>query len=217
MTVRMINAGEVLEAVSGIGLEVSESQAGQLSAFANLLLRWNRAYNLTRIEKPEDVLSLHIADSLTLVKAFPEISPAAAVVVDAGSGGGLPGIPLAVMRTDLSVTMVDSVRKKVLFLRQAVLETGLANASALHARVETLSIQADVVTSRAFAALPLMVELTKGLLRPEGRWVAMKGKVPEDEIRDLPPYAEVEKIMPLRIPGTAVERHLIVLKHRRSG
>lgn len=198
-----------------MGLALYDTQVEQLAHYGELLLKWNATYNLTSITNADDVLTLHLLDSLTLVHAFDEAVPNVKTVMDVGSGGGLPAIPLATVRPDISVTMVDTVKKKVLFLRQAVLELRLLNAKALHTRVEKLKQEpVDVITSRAFASLRDMTEWTRHLLKPEGRWLAMKGKLPQEEIDALSSDIEVEKIVPLSVPGGDFERNLIVLKFK---
>lgn len=201
-----------------IGLDLTNEQAEKLARFTVLLLKWNKTYNLTSIENPDDVVRLHIADSLTLVQHFDELVPGVRTVLDVGSGGGLPAVPLAVMRPDLYVTMVDAVQKKTIFQRQACVACGLKNARAVHARVETLKgNKYDIVTSRAFASLSLMVELTRELLADDGRWLAMKGKTPDEEIAELPEDVEVEKQVALTLGNGKIDRVLIILKRRTVG
>lgn len=198
-------------------VDLSDEQVERLAHYGELLLKWNSTYNLTSITNADDVLVLHLLDSLTLVKAFDSVVSGAATVMDVGSGGGLPAIPLATMRSDISISMVDTVKKKVLFLRQAILELKLKNAKALHTRVEKLTHEkVDVITSRAFASLRDMTEWTRHLLREDGCWLAMKGKVPEDEIKDLSDDIEVKEIIPLTVPGEDLERHLVVLRFKAS-
>lgn len=213
------NAVEIQEKVrDDIGLVLTQVQAERLALFASLLLKWNKAYNLTSIKNPEEVVRLHIADSLTLVQNFDELAGTAKCVLDVGSGGGLPAIPLAIMRPDLDITMVDAVQKKTIFQRQACLTCHLSNAKALHARIESLSGRKyDVITSRAFASLKDMVALTRSLLSDNGRWLAMKGKLPEEEIKDLPNDVEVEKQVRLTLGKGEIDRVLIVLKRKDCG
>ena len=178
-----------------IQLELTEDQAEKLARFSSLLLRWNNAYNLTSIKNPEDVVRLHIADSLTLVQHFSDLVGDVKNVLDVGSGGGLPAIPLAIMRPDLRITMVDAVQKKTLFQKQACVTCRLSNVEPIHARIE-------------------MVELTRDVLAEDGRWLAMKGKFPEQEIEELPPDVEVEKKQLLTLEKGKIERVLIVLKRK---
>ncbi len=179
----------------------------KLLAFRDLLLKWNKVYNLTALRDPEQAISHHLLDSLVIL---PQVG--AGNLLDVGSGGGLPGIPLAIARPELVVTMVDTVQKKATFLQQAVIELGLQNVAVHHARVEAMSGQYAQITSRAFAELALFVSLTRHLLAPGGRWLAMKGVRPDAEINALPADIQVEAVMPLTVPGLAAERHLIILK-----
>ncbi len=190
-----------------LGIELPDTAQQQLLAFRNLLLKWNKTYNLTALRDPEQAISHHLLDSLTIL---PHVGDGN--LLDVGSGGGLPGIPLAIARPALSVSMVDTVQKKATFLQQAAIELGLKNVVAHHARVEEMCGQYAQISSRAFAELKLFVELTRHLLAPGGRWLAMKGVRPDDEIAALPADIVVENIIPLRVPGLAAERHLILLK-----
>ena len=188
-------------------IDLSEATQDKLLAFRDLLLKWNRTYNLTALRDPAQAVSHHLLDSLAIL---PHIG--AGPLLDVGSGGGLPGIPLAIARPELSVSMVDTVQKKATFLQQAGIELGLKNVAAYHARVEEMSGQYAQISSRAFSELALFVSLTRHLLAPGGRWLAMKGIRPDDEIAALPADVSVEAIIPLAVPGLDAERHLIILK-----
>lgn len=188
-------------------IELPEAAQQQLLAFRDLLLKWNKTYNLTALRDPEQAVSHHLLDSLAIL---PYVG--AEPLLDVGSGGGLPGIPLAIARPALSVRMVDTVQKKTTFLQQAAIQLGLKNVAVNHARVEELPGQYAQISSRAFAELKLFVELTRHLLAPGGRWLAMKGVRPDDEIAALPVDILVEQIIPLHVPGLDAERHLIILK-----
>lgn len=190
-----------------IALDLSEEQQDKLLAFRDLLLKWNKTYNLTALRGPEQAISHHLLDSLVIL---PHIGPEP--LLDVGSGGGLPGIPLAIARPELPVRMVDTVQKKTTFLQQAAIQLGLKNVTVDHARVETLNGQYAQISSRAFAELKLFVDLTRHLLTPGGRWLAMKGVRPDDEIAALPADIIVESVIPLHVPGLDAERHLIILK-----
>ena len=193
-----------------LGINLPESAIEQLIAFETLLLKWNRTYNLTAIRDPGDVRIQHILDSLSILPWITQ-----GKLLDVGSGGGLPGIPLAICKPELQVTLVDAVQKKVSFLQQAAIELGLKNITPTHARVETLSaLTFDIITSRAFAEIAQFIELTRHLIAPAGRWYAMKGLIPHAEIAALPSDIEVEHIHPLAVPGLEAERHLLVLKVR---
>ena len=178
-----------------------------LLAFRDLLLKWNRTYNLTAIRDPEQALAHHILDSLAILPWVGE-EP----LLDVGSGGGLPGIPLAIARPALAVTLIDAVDKKTSFQRQAAIELGLGNVVALHGRVEALSGSFAQIVSRAFSDLAAFVGVTRHLLAPGGRWLAMKGLHPVAEMAALPSGVVVDAVHPLTVPGLDAERHLIVLK-----
>ena len=198
-----------------ITYELSQAQA--LVTFCETLLKWNATYNLTTITDASSVLTLHVADSLTLVPKVKEFAPAARRVLDVGSGGGLPVVPLAVMRPDLSVSAVDTVKKKAVFLRQAGVMCRLRNFTVYNDRVEKLSVPPfDVITSRAFASLKDMTFWTEHLLAENGVWLAMKGKLTEDEMAGLDRQKYEVSPVPLSVPGAEVERHLVVIRRRRS-
>ena len=193
--------------LADLGIALPEAAQHKLLAFRDLLLKWNRTYNLTALRDPDQAISHHLLDSLAIL---PHVGPDP--LLDVGSGGGLPGIPLAIARPELAVSMVDTVQKKATFLLQAAIELGLANVTAHHARVEELPGQYAQISSRAFAELGLFVSLTRHLLAPGGRWLAMKGVRPDAELQALPADIAVDAIIPLNVPGLAAERHLIILK-----
>ena len=193
--------------LADLGLNVPDSAQQKLLAFRDLLLKWNKTYNLTALRDPAQAISHHLLDSLAIL---PQLD--VGNLLDVGSGGGLPGIPLAIARPELQVCMVDTVQKKTTFLQQAVIELGLKNVTVNHARVEEMQGQYAQITSRAFAELGLFVSLTRHLLAPNGRWLAMKGIRPDDELKALPADITVEAIIPLTVPGLGAERHLIILK-----
>lgn len=198
-----------------ITYELSQAQA--LVTFCETLLKWNATYNLTTITDASSVLTLHVADSLTLVPKVKEFAPAAKRVLDVGSGGGLPVVPLAVMRPDLSVSAVDTVKKKAVFLRQTGVMCRLRNFTVYNDRVEKLSLPPfDVITSRAFASLKDMTSWTEHLLAENGVWLAMKGKLTEDEMAGLDRQKYEVSPVPLSVPGAEVERHLVVIRRHRS-
>ena len=190
-----------------MGVPLSEAAQKKLLDFRTLLLKWNKTYNLTALRDPALAISHHLLDSLVIL---PHITQGN--LLDVGSGGGLPGIPLAIARPELSVTMVDTVQKKATFLQQAAIELALPNVTVHHARVETMTGQYSQISSRAFAELGLFVSLTRHLLMPGGRWLAMKGVNPAAEISALPADIVVEAVIPLTVPGLDAERHLIILK-----
>ena len=193
--------------LTALGIALPEAAQLKLLAFRDLLLKWNRTYNLTALRDPQQVISHHLLDALAIL---PHVG--AGPLLDVGSGGGLPGIPLAIARPDLSVTLVDTVQKKATFLQQAAIELELKSVAVHHARVEEMRGQYAQISSRAFAELARFISLTHHLLAPGGRWLAMKGARPDDEIKALPAGSEVAAIIPLAVPGLDAERHLIMLK-----
>ena len=211
----MIDSVGLRRKIETLGLAVTEEQLSQLIRYASLLQKWNKVYNLTRITKEDDIVNLHLIDSLTLVKAVRDLHLPLKRVLDVGSGGGLPAIPFAVLEPEADITMVDAVKKKALFLTQVCVELGLKNARALHARIEEVREEPfDAVTSRAFASLSDMCALTSHLLAPDGLWLAMKGKEPKEEMGALNPEIGIDRILRLEVPGVSVERNLIVLRKR---
>jgi 16S rRNA (guanine527-N7)-methyltransferase len=190
-----------------LGIALPADAQHKLIDFRDLLLKWNKTYNLTALRDPEQAISHHLLDSLAIL---PHIGNGP--LLDVGSGGGLPGIPLAIACPKLAVTMVDTVQKKATFLQQAAIELKLTNATVHHARVEEMSGQYAQISSRAFAEIGLFIGLTRHLLAPGGRWLAMKGVRPDDELKALPADITVEAIIPLTVPGLDAERHLIILK-----
>jgi len=195
--------------ITTLGLALPEGAEARLLAYLALLDKWNRVYNLTAVRETERMVSHHLLDSLAAVPFFQ-----AATVLDVGSGGGLPGIPLAIARPEVEVTLIDSIAKKTAFLLQAKAELGLANLHVITSRVEDYRPEAgfDVITSRAFSDLKEFVTLTRHLLNPGGRWLAMKGLMPHEEIASLPPWVKVSANHALLVPGLDASRHLIVLE-----
>jgi len=190
-----------------LGLDLSDDAQQKLLAFRDLLLKWNKTYNLTALRDPAQAISHHLLDSSAIL---PHVGDGP--LLDVGAGGGLPGIPLAIARPQLAVSMVDTVQKKATFLQQAAIELGLKNVAVHHARVEEMRGQYAQISSRAFAEIGLFVELTRHLLAPGGRWLAMKGIRPDDELAALPADIVVDAIVQLHVPGLDAERHLIILK-----
>lgn len=195
--------------IAALGLALPEGAEAKLLAYLALLEKWNRVYNLTAVRDAERMVSHHLLDSLAAVPYFQ-----AETVLDVGSGGGLPGIPLAIARPALTVTLIDSIAKKTAFLLQAKAELGLANLNVVTGRVEDYRPETgfDVITSRAFSDLKEFVSLTRHLLKPDGRWLAMKGLYPNEEIAALPDDVRVSADNALAVPGLEASRHLIVLE-----
>ena len=193
-------------------LGVDRAHATALLDYLALLDRWNRTYNLTAIRDVEEMVGKHLLDSLAMQAHVADVEHLA----DLGTGPGLPGIPLAIVHPRLQVTLVESNGKKARFLREAVRKLGLGNAQVAESRIEAFDAPGafDAITARALATLPLILQLGGHLLAPQGRLLAMKGVVPEDEIAALPPDWQVDQILPLQVPGLQAERHLVVVGRR---
>jgi 16S rRNA (guanine527-N7)-methyltransferase len=195
-----------------LGLAPSARQLQALADYLALLQRWNQTYNLTAVRDPAAMLSHHLADCLAVLAPLSAQLPQGRVL-DVGSGGGLPGVVLAIMRPELDVTCVDTVGKKAAFIRQVAGQLALPNLHAEHARVEQLRLPPfDLITSRAFASLADFVSLSRPLLAPHGVWMAMKGKRPSDELAALPAAVAVFHVEPLAVPGLDAERCLVWMR-----
>ena len=196
-----------------LGLALSDVQFDQLQGYLALIQKWNKVYNLTAVRDPQEMLTYHVLDSLTAVAPLlRHTGGAAARVLDVGSGGGLPGIVLAICRPELDVSCVDTVGKKAAFIQQVAASLKLPNLRGVHARVESLSGPFDVICCRAFAALPDFVNWSRGALAPTGVWMAMKGKHPQEEIDALPQGVQVFHVEPLHVPGLDVERCMVWMR-----
>ncbi|GMG91742.1 16S rRNA (guanine(527)-N(7))-methyltransferase RsmG [Cupriavidus metallidurans] len=220
---RRLEAGLV-----AIGLALTPAQIDTLFAYLTLLRKWNGVYNLTAIRHPDEMLTHHLLDSLTAVPALAEAARSANVaqgargrVLDVGSGGGMPGMPLAISCPDVSVLMVDIVQKKTAFLTQCRAQLHLTNAAAHWGPVEKIDDEQGyaVITSRAFAELTDFVALSGHLLAPGGKLIAMKGVYPQAEIDRMEAAGlmadwQVEAVPKLVVPELDVERHLVVLSRR---
>lgn len=189
-------------------LDLPESARERLLAYLLLLHKWNGAYNLTAVREPLKMVSAHLLDSLAVL---PHVRGPR--VLDVGTGPGLPGIPLAIVRPEWELTLLDSNGKKTRFVTQAGIELGLHNVTVVHSRVEDYvpGLRFDSIVSRAFASLSEMVAATGRLLAPRGRLVAMKGAYPAAELAKLEEGVEVEAVQPLTVPGLAAERHVVLI------
>ena len=196
---------ELAAGLEALGLPTA--LAAPLLAYLALLARWNATYNLTAIRDPRDMVAKHLLDSLAMQPFVRDLR----TLADLGTGPGLPGIPLAIATPALQVTLVESNGKKARFLREAARQLGLGNVQVAESRIEAFQpgTHFDAITARALATLPLILELGGHLLKPEGRLLAMKGVVPEDEIAALPAGWRVAAVHPLRVPGLDAERHLL--------
>jgi len=207
-------AQALAQGAQALGLSLSPQAQAQLMGHLDLLQKWNRVYNLTALRDGDDMLTHHLLDSLSAVGPLRRQWPAAAParVLDVGSGGGLPGVVLAICQPDWQVDCVDTVAKKAAFIQQAAATLRLPNLRGLHRRVEQLSGPYDLVVCRAFAALPDFVRGSRQALAPQGVWAAMKGKHPQAEIEALPPDVAVFHVEPLTVPGLAAERCLVWMR-----
>ncbi|AWF83281.1 MULTISPECIES: 16S rRNA (guanine(527)-N(7))-methyltransferase RsmG [Microbulbifer] len=198
----------LLEAAAQMSVVLSDRQQDQLLEYLALFARWNSAYNLSAIRDPEQMLERHIIDSLSVVNLCGEGS-----LIDVGSGGGLPGIPLAIVHPERAITLLDSNGKKTRFLFQVASTLPLPNITVVNERVEAFVPEQPFagVVSRAFASIEDMVNGSEHMLAPKGRFYAMKGKLPEDELSALPKGIKVEQVHRLSVPGCDGERHMIQL------
>jgi 16S rRNA (guanine527-N7)-methyltransferase len=207
-----VAADELSATCAALGLEPTVSQLQQLGSYLDMLQRWNATYNLTAVRDRAGMLRQHLADCLAVVR--PLLAQCAqGRVLDVGSGGGLPGVVLAVLAPGLEVTCVDTVGKKAAFIRQVAGQLSLPNLRATHARVEALPATGyQVITSRAFASLADFTALTAQLLAPGGVWMAMKGKRPDEEIAALAGGVSVFHVEQLQVPGLAADRCLVWMR-----
>lgn len=206
-------AQQLQEGLAAMGLILSAEVQTRLLGYVALLKKWNATYNLTAIRDEGQMVIQHLLDSLSVLPVLEKSALAGRRWADIGSGAGLPGIPLAIARPDLEVSLIETVEKKSAFQRQAKIELGLANVTVINRRVEDVPGEAfDVVISRAFAELADFVRLAGHLPAQGGRLYAMKGQLPEDEIKRLPPGWAMVNCTPLNVPGLDAQRHLLVIE-----
>ena len=192
-----------------LGLALGRDGRNKLLQYLALLEKWNQVYNLTAIRGGEKMVSGHLLDCLAVIPYMTGTR-----VLDAGSGAGFPGIPVAVARPDIQVALLDSNHKKAAFLRQAVAELQLKNATVVCERVETRQAaeKFDCIISRAFAEIAEFIALTMHLLAPGGVLAAMKGVYPFEEIERLPPDFRLRQVHAFAVPGLEAERHLVLIE-----
>ena len=200
---------QLRQGLAQMGVDLPPAAQEKLLAYAALLYKWNKTFSLTALREQDKAVSHHLLDSLAILPHVP-----AGSLLDVGSGGGMPGIPLAIVHPELSVTLLDSNSKKTAFLRQAAIELALPNISVHCGRVEQYHppVGYAAITSRAFAELVDFVSLSRHLLAVGGRWLAMKGVWPVEEIARLPNDVSIENILRLQVPGVEGERHLAIMK-----
>ena len=191
------------------GISLTDHQKQQLVAYVDMLHKWNKAYNLTSVRDPNEMLIRHILDSIVVAPHL-----AGSRFIDVGTGPGLPGVPLSIVLPDAHFTLLDSLGKRVRFLRQVQHELKLENITPVQSRVEDFPAEPpfDGVISRAFASMNDMVSWCHHLPGGEGRFYALKGQLPDDEIAALPAGFTVESVIKLAVPQLDGERHLVVIK-----
>lgn len=221
MTTAPLSPEAIASGAAELGVALTPLQAEKLSVYAQLLLRWNTTYNLTAIDTSDQVLTHHLLDSLAVVPTLQRLmATEGAKLLDVGSGGGLPGLVLAVVLPQWCFTLIDKVGKKTAFLNQVKAELGLTNVEVIHGRVETLKTHDyDLIISRAFSSVGDFVHLSRAALAPGGAWVAMKGAWPEGgdaSSGDEAQIAQIEEVVKLHVPRLAAQRHLVVLRAKSA-
>jgi 16S rRNA (guanine527-N7)-methyltransferase len=210
----MSSAELLRQGAAALGVALSERQCERLRDYAALILKWNKVYNLTALKDPAAVLTHHLLDSLAVLPPLRREHAGAGRMLDVGAGAGLPGVVIATLREDMQVACLDAVGKKAAFVQQVASELKLANLRGVHARVEKQSGQYEVISSRAFASLADFVAGSQHLLAPGGVWLAMKGRVPHDEIADLSRGVEVFHVEQLQVPWLKAERCIVWMRKR---
>ncbi|MDD0976477.1 16S rRNA (guanine(527)-N(7))-methyltransferase RsmG [Pseudomonas fontis] len=205
------HAEELSTGARALGLELSAAQQEQLLAYLALLIKWNKAYNLTAVRDPDEMVSRHLLDSLSVMAFIHSDSPR---WLDVGSGGGMPGIPLAILHPGKNVTVLDSNGKKTRFLTQVKLELKLDNLTVIHKRVEEFQPELPFtgIISRAFSSMENFTNWTRHLGDAQTQWLAMKGLHPADELVALPADFKVDSEQALTVPGCQGQRHLLILR-----
>lgn len=198
---------KLAEDIVSLGLEIDVPTQQRLLDYLALLQKWNKVHNLTAVRDPEEMVTLHLLDSLAVL---PHVKRGR--LLDVGSGAGLPGIVLALTNPDLRVNTLDSVGKKASFMRQAKAELGIANLEVIGGRVETYKpeYKFDTIISRAFSEISDFIRLTRHLLREGGEWLAMKGVYPHEELAQL--KGVDFEVIELSVPGLSARRHLVFLR-----
>jgi len=205
------------QGVAVLGLALDTAVLDALLAYLDLLVKWNRVYNLTAVRDPAQMLTHHLMDSLAVVAPLRRhTGRRPARLLDVGSGGGLPGVVIAICCPEIDVTCVDAVAKKASFIQQVAGSLKRSNLHGLHARVETVTQPFDVVASRAFASLGDFVMGSRAARGERGVWMAMKGKHPADELAALPAVVEVFHVERLAVPGLDAERCLVWMRPQCS-
>src|SRR5690554_3040810 len=209
MTAR--HAQELTQGAKKLNVNLSQQQQELVLQYLGLLIKWNKAYNLTAVRNPNEMVSRHLLDSLSVVEYVDLYGDN---WLDVGSGGGMPGVPLAIMFPERRFTLLDSNGKKTRFLTQVKLELKLDNLEVIHSRVEDYTPQQAFtgIISRAFSALADFTQWTRHLGDLNTKWLAMKGVHPDDELQALPEDFRLESCQILKVPGCQGQRHLLILQ-----
>lgn len=196
----------LIDGLDTLKIELSDDKVDKLMAYLTLLQKWNKVYNLTAIRDPEEMLIKHLLDSLAVVPHIKETR-----IIDVGTGGGVPGIPLAICFPEKQVDLLDSNSKKTRFLIQAKAELGLVNTRVIHSRVEEYNPEPlyEAVISRAFASIQDMLDWTHHLLPDGGVWWAMKAQKEFEDLTKLPELVKIEDVIELHVPKLDAERMLV--------
>jgi 16S rRNA (guanine527-N7)-methyltransferase len=208
------------QGVAALELTLDDAQIAKLLDYLALIEKWTKVYNLTAVRDPAEMLTHHLLDSLAVINPLRQQLAASAPIpsgqsvrlLDVGSGAGLPGIVIAICCPDIRVDCVDTVAKKIAFIRQVAATLRLSNLQGLHARVESLIQKYDVVSSRAFASLVDFTQWSKAALGEYGVWLAMKGKDPADELAVLPSGVSVFHVEQLKVPGLDADRCIVWMR-----
>ncbi|WP_245921337.1 16S rRNA (guanine(527)-N(7))-methyltransferase RsmG [Bowmanella denitrificans] len=197
------------DGLANLSLSVSLTQKQNLVRFVQLIDKWNKAYNLTSVRDPKEMLVKHILDSIVVAPLLQ-----GSRFIDVGTGPGLPGIPLAIMRPDCEFVLLDSLGKRVRFIKQVAHELALPNVQAVQCRVEEFQqgIPFDAVLSRAFASIKDMLHWCQHLVDSEGVFLALKGQFPGEEMDDIPANFAVSEVVKLDVPGLDAQRHLVKIR-----
>lgn len=200
---------KLVAGLDSLGLVLPGPACSSLVRFCDLLIKWNRTFNLTSVSDPEQIIIVHLLDSLAVVPYLP-----GGTVIDVGTGAGLPGIPLAIARPEQSFVLLDSNGKKTRFLNQVIGDLRLTNVNIVHSRVEQYETEEkfSTVISRAFTSVEQFLLSCSHLVSADGQFIAMKGKYPADELRAMPAGFELVSSHRLEIPGLNAERHLLILR-----
>ena len=213
MSVSPQHAQELIEGAQQLGVILTEQQQQQLLQYLGLLIKWNKAYNLTAVRNPDEMVSRHLLDSLSVVQYVEQYGND---WLDVGSGGGMPGVPLAIIFPERKFTLLDSNGKKTRFLTQVKLELKLDNLEVIHNPVEafTPARAFSGIISRAFSSLADFTNWTRHLGDTNSHWLAMKGVHPDDELQALPEDFRLNSCQILKVPGCQGQRHLLILQRQ---